>query len=208
MGALLDRFQASGIAFRALPDGRLHAIGPISDATRAAIREHKAAILTELAANDGAPVPARPAQTSELRELVAIIFADDSEADRAEALAVAMADADAALVSFRSLAQERGLPISSATPADPRMRMCADCANLTREGRCLAAWRGESFSAGITIARDYRPAMTDRPQRCAPFKPLPGDPDPRTGAERWPWLLSDAKRTDQPSDPGLAKGFR
>ena len=57
------------------------------------------------------PVPETPRraataeQAAELRELVALILADGSEQDRTEALAVALADPDAALLSFRMLAE-------------------------------------------------------------------------------------------------------
>lgn len=50
--------------------------------------------------------PATAEQANELRELVALIVANGSEQDRAEALAVALADPDAALLSFRTLATQ------------------------------------------------------------------------------------------------------
>ena len=48
----------------ALPSGRIEARGALTEAVRATIREHKSAILAELAANDGtsslvSPAPAR-----------------------------------------------------------------------------------------------------------------------------------------------------
>jgi hypothetical protein len=49
---------------------------------------------------------ATPAEARELRELVPIVAADWSESERAEALAVALADADSALVCFRALRPE------------------------------------------------------------------------------------------------------
>ena len=90
-------------------------------------------------ANDGPdPITATTEQADELRELVALILADDTEADRAEALAVAFVDPDAALTSFRALVAD----LETAPPeqdADNR-RPCTDCANLTpRDRRCLAA---------------------------------------------------------------------
>jgi hypothetical protein len=123
-------------------------------------------------------------------------LADDSEADRAEVLAVALADPEAALISFRALvAENRAITVNlrppSSAPAD--MRPCVDCLNLSPGGRCLAAWRRESFGPGIAVSREWRPALTDRPQRCAPYRPGPNDPDKRTGAERWPFLL-EARR--------------
>ena len=47
-----------------------------------------------------------PAEAVELRELVALVFADDTEQHRAEALAAALTDPEAALTSFRLLAAD------------------------------------------------------------------------------------------------------
>lgn len=49
---------------------------------------------------------ATPAEADELRALVAAILSDGGEADRAEALAIALADPDAALMLFRTLAAD------------------------------------------------------------------------------------------------------
>ena len=57
-------------------------------------------------AND-ATQPANPEQEAELRELVAIVLADADDTDRAEALAVALADPESALPSFRALVKQR-----------------------------------------------------------------------------------------------------
>ena len=48
-----------------------------------------------------------PAEAEELRALIAAILAGDSEADRAEALAVALVDPEGALLSFRTLEEKR-----------------------------------------------------------------------------------------------------
>jgi hypothetical protein len=48
------------------------------------------------------------AEADELLALIGAILADDTEAERAEALAVALADPDAALVCWRSLAKAQG----------------------------------------------------------------------------------------------------
>ena len=72
---------------------------------------------------------------------------------------------------------------------DPHMRACRQCLNLSPGGRCLAAWRGESFGAGIAVRRDFASLDPDRPQRCLPYRPGPDEPDRRTGSERWPWLI-------------------
>jgi hypothetical protein len=125
-------------------------------------------------------------QAAELRELVGIVAANWPDDERAEAMATALVDPDAALVCFRALVAERG-----GAPADNKrdqapaeMRPCTDCLVLSPGGRCLAAWRGDLPG----FVRSYAPAMTDRPQRCLGYAPGPNDPDKRTGRERWPWL--------------------
>lgn len=66
------------------------------------------------------------------------------------------------------------------TPApDDDRRTCAQCANLTGR-RCQAAKRGE-----IVPSRNYEP-IRDIPRRCEGYRPTNGDPDQRSGTERWP----------------------
>ena len=57
MGALLDQFAADGVTIEAAGNGNVRARGLLTDAIRASIREHKAAILDELAANGPAIDP-------------------------------------------------------------------------------------------------------------------------------------------------------
>lgn len=188
MGALLDRFRAAGVAFVALPDGSLRALGPLTEPIRATIRTEKAAILAELAANDCAT----PEQAAELRELVAVVAADWPEAERREALAVALADPASALTCLRALA-ENLRPAPPVQRMDSGMRTCNQCRNFTPSGRCMAAARRESFGVGVYVNPRYRPDP-GVPQRCGPFVPLPGDPDQRTGADRWPFLYDVPSR--------------
>lgn len=58
-------------------------------------------------------------------------------------------------------------------------RRCAECGNLSERGLCLAAYRGE-----IKASRSYTP-MRDILRRCEAFAPLPTDPDPRHGRDKW-----------------------
>ena len=197
MGVMLAKLSASGITVAALPDGRLRVTGALTDALRASIRDHKATIMAEL----GAREPAAPGVASalikreetadELRELVGIVSADWPDDERADVMAAALADPEAALVCFRALVAERGGALVNnkqiTTPAGTRA--CVDCANFTASGRCLAAWRGESLGAGIATSRTWTPAVPDRPQRCGAYAPGPNDPDRRAGRERWPWLF-------------------
>ena len=161
-----------------------------------------------------APPINKPAKSAdELRELVGIVAADWPDDERAEALAAALAEPEAALVCFRTLAEQRRRIVVSnekqwdaerrviaLTPsggkenrvcaASAEMRPCVDCANFTTSGRCLAAWRGESFGAGIATSRTWTPAMPELPQRCGAYAPGPNDSDARTGRERWPFLFA------------------
>jgi hypothetical protein len=197
VGGLLAQFRAAGIELSALPGGRVHALGPLTDPLRASIREHKAAILAELAANDERSNVATPEQGLELRNLLAIVAADWPDKD--EALAVALADPEDALVCFRELARRMPDPFYEQTPGgpcsdaplaqrDPRddRRTCMDCADLTREGLCLAAYRGER--PNNAARRDYHP-IANALTRCTCYAPKPDEPDQRSGAERWPHIV-------------------
>ena len=57
MGALLDHFAGAGVRIEQSHSGRLRVHGQLTDELRATIREHKAAILAELAANDAVVDP-------------------------------------------------------------------------------------------------------------------------------------------------------
>ena len=79
----------------------------IPESTRAEmLRDFPGAIAAE-------PIPDTPkrkpteAEAKELRALVAAIYSTDTEADRAEALAAALADPDDALVCYRAIVAER-----------------------------------------------------------------------------------------------------
>lgn len=124
---------------------------------------------------------ATPAEAARLRVMIGAVLADESDDDRAEALAVALADVDAALVCYRAL---------TSAGSDPRMCRCLDCAGYSvTTGKCLQAARGASFGYGMAVSRRYAPPPLQA-SRCAAFLPLSDDPDRRTGAERWPFLMS------------------
>jgi hypothetical protein len=125
----------------------------------------------ETAANDcpGTPDPraATPAEAAELRALVTLIYANPD--DRAEPLAAALADPDAALICYRALAADRNavaLFVESPPLVPDDQRTCRQCRNLAASGRCLAAARGElPYVAG----RKYSP-VPDVPKRCEGFR--------------------------------------
>jgi hypothetical protein len=82
-------------------------------------------------------------------------------------------------------------PLVYASPdrlADTR-RTCRRCRELARNGRCMAAGRGEL----PMTARQYEP-VTDRLERCIGYLPGSDDPDQRPGRERYPHLAARAGR--------------
>lgn len=149
---------------------------------------------------------ATPAQGAELRALVARVAASWPEAERAEALAVALADPADALTSWRALAAELPAqpvrqhsagpytlaPLAERDPGDDR-RTCHDCAHLSLIGRCTAAARG---NPNTDAGRSGFP-IDDLLRRCLAYAPGPDDPDRRNGAERWPGMVADALRRQE-----------
>jgi hypothetical protein len=65
------------------------------------------------------PIPDRPqhtptkAEADEITALVQAIYANDTDDDRAEALAAALADPDGALLCYRTIASDRGIAIAA-----------------------------------------------------------------------------------------------
>ena len=137
---------------------------------------------------NGPVIPATEAEAAELRALVRRALADRPD-EWGEVEAVALADPEAALLSFRSLAADLLPPLPDQLPELPT---CEDCRNLT-------TLRDRSGSRRCTAAtRRYNP-VPDVGRRCENFRPLPRHPDQRTGRERWPWL-------DPASDPDANAG--
>lgn len=131
------------------------------------------------------PIPDRPqrqpskAEAAEITALVNAVFSDDTDDDRAEALAVALADPDGALLCYRTIAEDRGIAISE---TEDDRRTCSQCLNL--QGRtCAIAKPGGLVSAN----RGYQPA-TGTLQRCAGYLANAFDRGQRPGRERWPGL--------------------
>jgi len=70
-------------------------------------------------------------------------------------------------------------------PFNDDRRYCTECANLTANGLCVAARRGE-----VMASRTYHP-VDHIPRRCEGYAPGPNDTDRRPGRERWPDLLQE-----------------
>ena len=75
MGALLDHFADAGVRIEQADEGKLRVHGQLTDELRATIREHKAAILAELAANDAVVDP----DVERRRNRALAILADEPE---------------------------------------------------------------------------------------------------------------------------------
>lgn len=147
--------------------------------------DHAAALAYYPDAVAAEPIPDRPqrvaneVETNEIRALIGIVFANETDVDHSEALAAALADPDGALRCYRSIAEGRGIAI--AATGDDR-RTCSQCLNL-RGRACAIAKPG-----GLVLANPgYRPA-TATLQRCAGYLPNTTDHDQRPGSERWPGL--------------------
>lgn len=130
---------------------------------------------------------ASPAEATQLSKLVALVLPDADADERAEVLAVALADPQAALISLQALSVD----LHPDPPFDPDdRRTCPQCRNLTLDGRCRAAARGDLPDVA---SRPYSP-VPDLPRRCGGHLPGPADPDRRTGHERWPRLRAQPHR--------------
>jgi hypothetical protein len=183
----------------------LRAVGTLTDEVRALIRAEKRAILAELAANEPAYFRwqvRKPQGWQEVRFAPSATRADVALAYPGMEAKPLPDETDSVLRNRANTGEQPGDSHRADAPAD--MRPCIDCANLSPGGRCLAAWRGESFGPGMAVARTWAPWITCRPQRCLPYRPGPNDRDKRTGRERWPLMLS----AQVPAKTELAKGFR
>ena len=120
------------------------------------------------------------AEAKEITALVQAVFAGDSDVDRNEALAAALADPDGALLCYRTIAEERGIALPNTV--DERRR-CTQCLNL-RGRACIIAQPG-----GQVLARQGYQPIRDVLHRCAGYQPDSSDTDHRTGGERWPGLI-------------------
>jgi hypothetical protein len=131
----------------------------------------------------------------ELAALLGVILPGDAEG-QAEALKIALADVDAALMSLRALAAD--LPPAPPDPL-PALPTCESCRNLTtlrdRDGyrRCLAA------------PRRYNPAP-DLGRRCENYLPAPDEPDQRMGRERCRGWIKPPFQVLPPTRPVAAFG--
>ncbi len=131
----------------------------------------------EAAANDHLRRIATPAESTELMVLIQSVLAGSPD-EWPEVHRIAVADPESALICFQARAA------AAAPPPPDRFALptCQQCGNLTRNGRCLAAGRGE---LPYVASKNYSPT-SEKGRRCEGFLPQPGDADQRPGMERWP----------------------
>ena len=85
------------------------------------------------------PIPDRPqrnpskADAEEITALVQAIYVNDTDDDRAEAMAAALADPDGALLCYRTIAKDRGIAIVA--PVVGTVKACRCCQHYTRPGK-------------------------------------------------------------------------
>lgn len=89
--------------------------------------------------------------------------------------------ADEALERWVPILRNHKAAIIDALHSPDDRRHCAACMHLAGS-RCRAA--------GVLV-------LDDLPRRCADYQPLPTDPDQRTGAERWPWMIQPPMENDR-----------
>jgi hypothetical protein len=101
--------------------------------------DHAAALAYYPDAVAAEPIPDRPqrkptkAEAEEITALVRAIYANDTDDDRAEALAAALADPDGALLCYRTIASDRGIAV--AAPVVGTVKACQCCEHYTRPGK-------------------------------------------------------------------------
>lgn len=109
--AIINQTSADGVILSLSASGTLKANGDQKQVDKwlSVIRDHKPALIALLSSTP-AKRTANPDETEELRQLVAAIYQNDTEADRTEALYFALADPDDALICYRAIALGRDTP--------------------------------------------------------------------------------------------------
>lgn len=106
----------------------------------------------------------RAASTSERNELLALIaavYADDSDQDRQEATALALADPEGALTCYRAIAAERGLTVAKAaapmlvSTSATATPMCRTCRHRATPGRVDPGYCAQRDDLPLAYGRDH-----------------------------------------------------
>lgn len=152
-------------------------LAEIATATPATLATHEVLDATTVAEVATVAVAATVALGSEDETAIRAWLAYIEETDAAliaDVLEHCRADEEA-----RAFFLQRAKEVPQPAPDGDDRRHCAQCMNLAPSGLCLAARRGE-----VSASRTYHP-VDNIPRRCEGYAPGPGDPDRRTGRERW-----------------------
>ncbi|MBS1139228.1 MAG: hypothetical protein H6R13_681 [Proteobacteria bacterium] len=101
--------------------------------------DHAAALAYYPDAVAAEPIPERlqrkatKAEANEITALVQAIYANDTDNDRAEALAAALADPDGALLCYRTIAKDRGIALAATVVGTVKACLC--CQYHARPGK-------------------------------------------------------------------------
>jgi hypothetical protein len=137
--------------------------------------DHAAALAYYPDAVAAEPIPDRPQrqptlpEANEITALVQAIYGNDTDDDRAEALAAALADPDGALLCYRTIAKDRRIAI--AAPVVGTVKACRCCQYYARpgksEGYCSVR---DDLPLGYGVNHLLRRLPADRGASCNQWK--------------------------------------
>jgi len=137
--------------------------------------DHAAALACYPEAVAAEPIPERPqrkatkAEANEITSLVQAIYANDTDDDRAEALAAALADPDGALLCYRTIAKDRGVAI--AAPVVGTVKACRCCQYFARPGKSEGYCSGrDDLPLTYGVNHPLRRLPADRGASCTQWK--------------------------------------
>lgn len=136
---------------------------------------HAAALAYYPEAIAAEPIPDRlqrkptKAEADEITALVRAVFADDTDDDRAEALAAAMADPDGALLCYRTIAKDQGIALDA--PVVGTVRACQCCQHFARPGKSEGYCGGrDDLPLAYGVNHPLRRLPADRGASCNEWK--------------------------------------
>ena len=133
--------------------------------------DHAAALAYYPDAVAAEPIPDRPqrqptkVEAEEITELVQAVFASDSDVDRNEALAAALADPDGALLCYQTIAKDRNIAI--AAPVAGPVKACRSCRHYSRFGYCSGR---DDLPLAYGVNHPLRRLPADRGASCNQWK--------------------------------------
>lgn len=137
--------------------------------------DHSAAMAYYPEAIAAEPIPERAqrkptkAEAEEITALVLAIYTNDTDDDRAEALAAALADPDGALLCYRTIANDRGIAI--AAPFEGTVKACRCCQHYARPGKSEGYCGGrDDLPLAYGVNHPLRRLPADRGASCSRWR--------------------------------------